>query len=115
LVGQARIKSYFGPGSFYPAPKVASALVEVISHQQINTTVQEPLFQEFLVRLFTRKNRQVKAALRPLIKGSQNKQQTENLVIKDPLAYMRVKDVPPAQIIDLFQRIKILMQKAANS
>lgn len=106
LLGNSKIASHFGPGSFYPAPKIASSLVVIIPHKKINPIVYSSEFQQFLSILFTRKNRQVKSLLKNEVKKRENRHQKEKIIESDPEALSRVKNLNPNQFLELFGRMK---------
>ncbi|OLS25456.1 MAG: putative ribosomal RNA small subunit methyltransferase A [Candidatus Heimdallarchaeota archaeon LC_3] len=106
LLGKTKIISHFGPGSFYPAPKIASSLVVIFPHQEINPIINSSEFQQFLTILFTRKNRIVKSLLKNHIKNHKNRFQKEQIIESDPEAFSRVKNLSPDQFIKLFERMK---------
>ena len=106
IIGVPHLIAHFGPGSFFPPPKVASSLVEIIPFNSPVEVVFMPEFQDFVTRLFARKNRQVRAVLQPLIKHKENRAELDKIIRSDDLALSRVIDISPNDIISLFKRLQ---------
>ncbi|HKZ40808.1 MAG TPA: 16S rRNA (adenine(1518)-N(6)/adenine(1519)-N(6))-dimethyltransferase RsmA [Candidatus Hodarchaeales archaeon] len=104
LAGTSSILARFGPGSFYPAPKVASAMVEVVSNDAIDPRVHSQEFQEFLTQLFTRRNRKTGSVLRSTLKHQSGKDSSILEALRsDPLGSERVKNLTPDGILALYE------------
>jgi 16S rRNA A1518/A1519 N6-dimethyltransferase RsmA/KsgA/DIM1 with predicted DNA glycosylase/AP lyase activity len=104
LNGLPKIVSHFGPGSFYPVPKVASSLITVIPRLEINPIVNTPEFQLFLSTLFTRKNRTIRSVLKNYAKKNSNAKLKDSIE-SDKNSSSRVKDLAPEEFIDLYERL----------
>ncbi|MFW9928352.1 MAG: 16S rRNA (adenine(1518)-N(6)/adenine(1519)-N(6))-dimethyltransferase RsmA [Candidatus Thorarchaeota archaeon] len=106
LCTNPKIIAHFGPGSFYPPPKVASILILLESKEEINPLVFESEFQTFLSIIFTRKNRTIRSMLINYAKHKKYMSNIEKVVNSDPFTAKRVKDIPPLGILGLYKRIK---------
>jgi len=101
------------PTSFYPSPKVESALVKITPHKPL---VQAEEFPSFVTSLFNNKGRTVRAVVKRLLKNyelsSSNSEQILNCL--GDLSSRRVFTLSTSEIISLYKRLEPIIKEAIH-
>ncbi len=88
--------------SFYPPPKVQSAILELIPRKPPFKVIDEKFFNVITQKLFIRKNRKVKKMLQNYLETKNLSKHEIGLIIKDlPYQDMRVRNLPPEAFAEI--------------
>ena len=97
-----KILKIYPPSAFYPVPKVAHGVIQLIPNTKIPEEVYNQKFHSFMIALFNRKNKKVINSLEPLIKKQKDNDLESKLRSKE-LFMKRVRDIKPTECIDIFK------------
>ena len=101
LFAMPRVLKIYPPSAFYPVPKVAHGVIELLSKEEIPEEAFTPSFSKFMIALFNRKNKKVINSLEPIVKKHQL-EKLESTLRENELFLKRVRDVEPQECVKLF-------------
>ena len=101
LFAVPKVLKIYPPSAFYPVPKVAHGVIELLSKEEIPEEAITTSFSKFMIALFNRKNKKVINSLEPLIKRRQL-EKLESTLRENELFLKRVRDVEPQECVKLF-------------
>ncbi|MHA1687056.1 MAG: 16S rRNA (adenine(1518)-N(6)/adenine(1519)-N(6))-dimethyltransferase RsmA [Candidatus Heimdallarchaeaceae archaeon] len=91
--------------SFYPSPKVESALIELKPRTHV-INVEEELFQFFVTKLFNNKKQLVRKVVTRLCKNVVDTEETQKLLQNLPMSDRRIFTLSLENLLEIFECLK---------
>ena len=98
------------PTSFYPPPKVESALVE-LKPKDYTIEIEEELFQLFVTKLFNNKKQLVRKVVARLCKNLNDIEETRSIIQNLPLSNRRVFTLTLEELFEIFGYLRDYLTK----